>query len=582
MVQLDRVTQSTYPQLPKCPTGIQGLDEITGGGLPQGRPTLICGTAGCGKTLLGMEFLFRGATQYNEPGVFIAFEETAEELTQNVVSLGWDLNHLIAEGRLSIDHFYINPAEIQETGEYDLEGIFIRLGYEIDRIQAKRVVLDTIEVLFAGFSNAAIVRAELRRLFRWLKTKGVTAIITGERGENSLTRQGLEEYVSDCVIRLDQRIQDELSTRRLQIVKYRGSPHGNNEYPFLIETDGISVLPITSLALNHTVCTGRVSTGIARLDAMLGGQGYFRGSSVLITGMAGTGKSTLAAFFAQATCLRQERCLYLAFEEAPDQILRNMHSVGLHLEPYLQQNFLQIQALRPTAHGLELHLVQIHRWLQTFQPSTVIIDPISNLTLTGNLLQVKAFFMRLIDYLKSKQITVLMTNLIVGGSPLTHTEIGVSSLMDTWIELQVIESNGERNRLLQVLKSRGMAHSNQVREFRMSAQGIELIDVYLGQNQVLTGTARAIQESAEQQAYLRQQQQLAQRRRELEQQQQLTHAQIAGLQIQIQSQNAELEYLNQEQQGYETKFLQDQQTIAQYRWADKAVSRDPMRTEGKT
>ncbi|MEA5627086.1 circadian clock protein KaiC [Nostoc sp. UHCC 0251] len=568
MVQLNSASKSRNTQLPKCPTGIQGLDEITGGGLPQGRSTLVCGSAGCGKTLLGMEFLFRGATQYGEPGVFIAFEETAEELSQNVTSLGWNLDQLVAENLLTIDCIYIDPSEIQETGEYDLEGLFIRLGNEIDKISAKRVVLDTIEVLFSGFSNAAIVRAELRRLFRWLKTKGVTAVITGERGEHSLTRQGLEEYVSDCVIRLDQRVHDELSTRRLQIVKYRGSQHGSNEYPFLIQEDGISVLPITSIGLNHRVSTERVSSGIPRLDAMMRGEGYYRGSSILITGMAGTGKSTLAAFFSAATCGRGERCLYLAFEEAPQQILRNMRSLSLDLEPYIQQELLQIRSLRPTAYSLEMHLVQIHHWLNSFQPTTIIIDPLSNLTIAGNLLQVKAFFMRLIDYLKSRQVTVLMTNLIVGGNPLEHTEIGISSLMDTWIEVRVIESNGERNRLLQILKSRGMAHSNQVREFRLTSQGVELLDVYLGENQVLTGTARAIQESADKQARLRQQQQLANRRRELEQQRQVMQAEIAALQMQMQAQAAELNDLIQEVDVHEKRALQDQQTMAQLRWAD--------------
>ncbi|HLO50975.1 MAG TPA: circadian clock protein KaiC [Kamptonema sp.] len=570
MTELNHRTTSKYPQvqLPKCPTGIQGLDEITGGGLPKGRPTLVCGSAGCGKTLLAMEFLVHGAIEYGEPGVFISFEETVEELTQNVTSLGWDLNQMMADKQLSIDCFYIDPSEIQETGEYDLEGIFIRLGYAIDSIGAKRVVLDTIEVLFSGLSNTGIVRAELRRLFRWLKTKGVTAIITGERGDNSLTRQGIEEYVSDCVIRLDQRVYEELATRRLQIFKYRGSQHGSNEYPFLIEENGISVLPITSLGLNHTVSNDRISSGIPRLDAMLGGEGYFRGSSILITGMAGTGKSTIAAAFAAAVCKRGEKCLYLAFEEAPHQILRNMRSVGLDLEPYLQQELLQIQALRPTAHGLEVHLVQIHRWLSYFQPTTVIIDPISNLTLTGSILQVKAFFMRVIDYLKSQQVTVLMNNLISGGTPLENTEIGISSLMDTWLEVRVIESNGERNRILQVIKSRGMEHSNQVREFRLTTQGVELVDVYLGQDKVLTGTARAIQELADKQANLRRQQKIANQRRELEQQRQITQAQIATLQMQMEAGKAELDRLNQEDSLEQFGFLQDRETIAQLRRAD--------------
>ncbi|WP_204150185.1 circadian clock protein KaiC [Leptolyngbya sp. CCY15150] len=568
MIQTYSAIAPQYVQLAKCPTGIQGLDEITDGGLPQGRPTLVCGSAGCGKTLLAMEFLVRGATQYGEPGVFIAFEETAEELAQNVASLGWDINQLIADNQIAIDCFYIDPSEIQETGDYDLEGIFIRLGLAIDRIGAKRVVLDTIEVLFAGLSNVTIVRAELRRLFHWLKAKGVTAIITGERGESSLTRQGLEEYVSDCVIRLDQRTHEELSTRRLQIIKYRGSHHGSNEYPFLIDQDGLSVLPITSVGLNHAVSSDRIPTGIAQLDTMLGGKGYYRGSSVLMTGMAGTGKSTLAAHFAAATCQRGDRCLYIAFEEAPQQILRNMRSVGLDLDPYIQQDLLHIQALRPTNHSLEQHLVQIHRWLSTWQPTTVVIDPISNLTSTGSLLQTKSFFMRLIDHLKARQITVVMTNLIAADMPLEHTEIGISSLMDTWLEVRSVEHNGERNRLLQVLKSRGMGHSNQVREFRLTSQGIELVSVYLGQGQVLVGTARAIQEVADDKARVERQQQVAARRRQLEQQRQATQAQLAMLQLQIEAETAEVDHLLEEERLYEAGAQRDQATIAQLRQAD--------------
>ena len=567
-MQVKTKTNVQKNQLLKCPTGIQGLDEITGGGLPIGRPTLVCGTAGCGKTLFGMEFLVRGVTQYSEPGVFMAFEETAEELTQNVASLGWDLEQLIAEEKLSIDYIHLEPHEIEETGEYNLDGLFIRLASAIASVHAKRVVLDTIEVLFAGLSNASIVRSELRRLFRWLKAKGVTAIITGERGDNTLTRHGLEEYVSDCVIRLDQRIQDEVSTRRLQIVKYRGSAHGSNEYPFLIDENGISVLPITSIGLNHDVCGDRIPTGIDRLDAMLGGKGYFRGSSILITGTAGTGKSTLAAHFAQATCRRGERCLYLAFEEAPKQILRNMRSVGLDLEPFVEQGLLQFQATRPTAYSLEMHLAQIHRWLNEFKPSVVIIDPMSNLHLGGNMTQAKSFLFRLIDWFKSQKITVVFTNLTPGGSSFEHTEAGVSSLMDTWLEVRTLESNGERNRVLFVLKSRGMEHSNQVREFRLTNQGIELVDVYLGQGTVLTGAARTIQQAQEKAARLIRQQELERKRRELERKKAIAQSQITALQAQIETEEEELTLMSQQEDLQQNILLQDRTAIAQLRQAD--------------
>ncbi|MFB2893902.1 circadian clock protein KaiC [Aerosakkonemataceae cyanobacterium BLCC-F50] len=563
------ITKSDNNQLPKCPTGIQGLDEITGGGLPKGRPTLVCGTAGSGKTLIGLNFLVSGAVSYSEPGVFVSFEETPEELIQNVRSLGWDLKELIAQKKFLIDHIHIDPYEIEETGDYNLEALFIRLEQVINAIEAKRIVLDTIETLFVGLSNETIVRSELQRLFRWLKSKGVTAIITGEKGENTLTRHGLEEYVADCVIRLDQRIQNEISTRRLQIVKYRGSSHGTNEYPFLINEKGISVLPITSVGLDHKISTERISTGIPRLDTMLGGQGYFRGSSILITGTAGTGKSTISAHFAQATCLRGEPCLYLAFEEAPQQILRNMLSVGLDLNPFVEKGLLKFQAVRPTAFGLEMHLIQINNLINEFQPTVVIVDPMSNLVLGGNLLQSKAFFMRLIDTLKSQQITVMLTNLVTGSSSLEHTEIGISSLMDTWLELRVNESSGERNRVLYVLKSRGMEHSNQVREFVLTSQGIELKDVYLGQGTVLTGTARNVQEAKEKAASLVRQQEFERKRRELERKQVLVRSQIEALKTQLENEEEEFKLMIEQEKLYQDVVLQEQIKVANWRQADE-------------
>jgi len=554
-------------QLSKCPTGIQGLDEITDGGLPQGRPTLICGSAGCGKTLFGVEFLVRGATRYGEPGVLVTFEETASEIIQNVASLGWNLNQLMADGKILIDHVYIEPSEIEETGEYDLEALFLRLGYAIKKIGAKRVLLDTIEVLFSGLANANIVRAEIRRLFHWLKDEGVTAVITGERGDNTLTRQGLEEYVSDCVIKLDQRTFEDIATRTLQVVKYRGSRHSNNEYPFLIEETGISVLPVTSLKLDHVVSNERISTGIAQLDEMFGGQGYYRGSSILVTGRAGTGKTTLAAYFSQATCLRGERCLYLATEESPQQILRNLNSIGMDLAPYVEQGLLQFDAVRPTNYNLEMRLFKIHRWVQEFQPSTVIIDPMSNLILTGSLMQTKNFFMRLIDYLKSKQITVLMTNLTAGDADHDHeqTEVGVSSLMDTWLELQTLKVNGERNRIIYALKSRGMMHSNQVREFIVTNEGVKLVEVYLGGGKVLTGTERINQELNEQYAAKKRRQNFEQKKREYEQEKKRVQAQINDLQMQLLNREAELNLLIEEEQEEEKALLQNRTFMARLR-----------------
>lgn len=526
--------QSSENELPKARTGIQGLDEITGGGLPQGRPTLVCGSAGAGKTLLGMEFLIRGTTQYNEPGVFMAFEETTEELTKNVRSLGFDLKQLVADKKIRLDHVRVERSEIEETGEYDLEGLFVRLGYAIDAIGAKRVVLDTIESLFSAFTDEAILRAELRRLFRWLKDKGVTAVITGERGkEGGLTRQGIEEYVSDCVILLDHRVHEQISTRRLRVVKYRGTTHGTNEYPFIINRRGISVLPVTSLGLAHKVSRERVSTGIERLDAMLGGRGIYRGSTALITGAAGTGKTSLVAHFVDAACRRGEKCLYFAFEESPDQIVRNMESIGLDLQQHLQSGLLRFQASRPTLHGLELHLVALHQAIEEFQPANVVLDPVTNLVQAGTQSETHAMLMRMIDYLKSRGTTTWMTSLTEGGGVPQQTDVGISSLIDTWILLRDIESSGERNRGLYLIKSRGMAHSNQVREYRLTDRGFDVLDVYLGPGGVLTGSARLAQEGKERAEKTLREQEFQRQQAQMEAERKALEAQIAALQAKL-------------------------------------------------
>ena len=484
--------------LQKAATGIHGLDEITGGGLPRGRPTLVCGAAGCGKTMLAAEFLVRGAVEYGEPGVFMMFEESTAELTENVRSLGFDLEKLQKQRKLALDFVHIERSEIEETGEYDLEGLFIRLAHAIDRIGAKRVVLDTIEALFAGIPNEAVLRAELRRLFRWLKDRRMTAVITGERGENSLTRYGLEEYVADCVILLDHRINDQVSTRRLRVVKYRGSAHGTNEYPFVIGAKGISVVPITSLRLDHKANSQRVGSGIQGLDDMLEGKGVYRGTSVLVSGSPGTGKSSIGASFANAACARGERALMFAYEESESQLLRNMRSVRLDLAQWVRKGLLQVHASRPTLQGLEQHLVSMYETVRQFKPAVVVVDPISNLTLEREDVSLKPTLMRLIDFLKQQGITAVYTSLTTDTTvPRANSEVGVSSLMDTWLVLGNYEQNGERTRTLQVLKSRGMEHSNQVREFVLSRRGIQLIDVYQSGAQVFTGTARVAQQAEE-------------------------------------------------------------------------------------
>ena len=481
-------TPFKYGQLRKAATGIDGLDAITEGGLPAGRPTLLCGAAGCGKTLFGVTFLVEGALRFNDPGVFMTFEERPQDISDNVKSLGYNLDQLISSKKLVIDHVKIERGENEESGEYDLEGLFVRLGYAIDNIGAKRVVLDTIENLFAGLSDSTILRSELRRLFTWLKEKDVTAIITGERGEGHLTRHGLEEYVSDCVILLENRVHNQITTRLLRVVKYRGSTHGTNEYPFLIDHKGISVLPITSAGLRHQTSSEPVPTGIPGLDDMLGAGGYYKGSSVLISGASGSGKTIFGSHFANATCERGERCLYFAFEESPGQIVRNVLSVGLDLQKHLDSGLLRFEAARPTLYGFEMHLARMNRDLDEFKPSTTIIDPIS--AFRGSESEVHSCLLRMVDILKTKGITAVMTRLTSEEEHVGGGDQGIPSLIDTWVSLGALEADGERNRGLYVLKSRGMNHSNQIREYQITKNGIHLLDVYRSVGGVLVGSAR--------------------------------------------------------------------------------------------
>jgi len=536
------VSQATRG-IAKAPTGIAGLDELTGGGLPAGRPTLICGAAGCGKTLFALTFLHNGAVKFDEPGVFMTFEERPHDLVKNVSSLHYDLERLIAEKKLAIDHVRIERTEIEETGEYDLEGLFIRLGFAIDSIGAKRVVLDTIEALFSGLTNQAILRSELRRLFEWLKDRGVTAIITGERGEGQLTRHGLEEYVSDCVILLDNRVHDHITTRRLRVVKYRGSTHGTNEYPFLIDEQGISVMPVTSAGLDHAASQERISSGIADLDAMLEGTGFYRGSTVLVSGMAGSGKTSIVAAFADAVCARGERCVYFALEESPAQIIRNMRSIGIELQRWVDKKLLRFMAHRPSLFGLETHLAAMHREVAAFAPAAVVVDPVSSLLTAGVGGDVHAMVLRLIDFLKARGVTALFTSLTHGSLEHAATDVQVSSLMDTWLLLYNRESNGEHNRQLYLLKSRGMPHSNQVREFVMTDGGIQLRQVYVGPEGVVTGSARLAQEAREREQTLARQQEVERRAGEFARRRRQIEAQMEELQAQLADEQREIERL---------------------------------------
>jgi len=532
-------------KFPKTPTGVDGLDEITDGGFPKGRPTLICGAAGCGKTLLSMQFLIKGITEFKEPGVFMSFEEPSDDLTLNVKSLGFDLEKLKADKKLVVDHVRVERSEIEEAGDYDLDGLFIRLGHAIDSIKAKRVVLDTIESLFAGLDNQAILRAELRRLFHWLKSKGVTAIITGERGESTLTRQGLEEYVSDCVILLDHRVIEQVSTRRLRIVKYRGSTHGTNEYPFLIDEDGISVLPITSLKLDNEVSSEVISTGVPGLNAMFDGGGFYRGSNILVSGTAGTAKTTVGCYFANEQCKNNEKTIYFAFEESPQQLIRNMKSIGIDLEKHIKKGLLQIHSSRPSLNGLEMHLLTLRKLIKEFKPTTIIIDPISNLITVGSEQEVRSMLVRLIDMLKANNITALLTSLNKQTDAVRPdlAEESVSSLVDTWITVRDMEGIGERNRGIFIIKARGMGHSNQVREFIITPKGIELLDVELGPDGILTGAARKSHRFSKTVSDIKLQNEISRKDREIARKRKVLEANIEALRNEFESAEEELSIL---------------------------------------
>jgi circadian clock protein KaiC len=563
--EITPIGRTALSALEKTPTGIPGFDEISEGGLPKGRTAIVCGGAGCGKTMFGIEFLVRGALEFNEPGVLMAFEETPEDIARNVASLGFDIQDLADKKKLFLDYVSVEPREIQESGDYDLEGLFIRLQSAVDAVGAKRVMFDTVEAIFSGFSNTGILRAEFRRLFRWLKNRGLTTVITAERGEGTLTRHGLEEYVSDCVILLDHRVKEQISSRRLRIVKYRGTKHGADEYPFLIDERGMSILPLTSLLLQHTVSSERISSGVPDLDEMLEGKGYFRGSSVLLSGTAGSGKTSLAAAFVDAACRRGERCLYIDFEESRDQVVRNMKSIGIDLEQWNKKGLLAHEAWRPTQFGIEMHLLRIHKLIEKVKPQVMVIDPITNLLSGSTEKEVYSMLMRLMDFLKVAGITTIFVSLTSGGSDLEQTTVGISSLTDTWILLRDIELNGERNRCLYVLKSRGMAHSNQLREFVLTDHGIKLLPVYVGPGGVLTGSSRISQESRERAESAQRQQETERKQQDAERRRLTLQAQVTALQAELDTIEKDEVTLNRDEEEREKQSKIDYDTLAKSR-----------------
>jgi len=567
-------------KLEKAKTGIAGFDDITFGGVPKGRPTIVCGGPGCGKTMFAMEFLVRGAAEFNEPGVLMTFEETGEEITKNVASLGFDLDGLVACKKLTLDYVKVEPAEMEETGEYDLEGLFVRLQYAVESTGAKRVVLDTLEAIFSGFSNTGMLRAEIRRLFRWLKDRKLTTVVTAERGGGTLTRYGLEEYVSDCVIFLDHRVAEQVSTRRMRIIKYRGTSHGADEYPFLIDEKGFSVLPSSGMKLTHAVSNERIPSGVRDLDDMLEGKGFFKGTTVLVSGTAGSGKSSLGACLADRSCVDGRKVLYVAFEESAAQVMRNMRSIGINLERHIKKGLLQFQAWRPTQNGLEMHLLRIHKLVEQIKPDIVIVDPISNLMM-GNVHEVNSMLMRLIDFLKTRQITGFFTSLTHGAQKdIEQTDVGISSLIDSWILVRHVELNGERNRCIYVLKSRGMAHSNQVREVVMSSEGIRLIPVYVGEGVVLPGSGRLSQEARERSEAMQREQASQEKGRARERKRKAVEAQIAALRADLAADEVEWSLQTSEEVHGESRREQDAAAMVRLRSGESRNNRQNVSARG--
>jgi circadian clock protein KaiC len=542
----------------KSLTGIEGFDDLTLGGVPTGRPTLVCGSAGCGKTLFATTFLIHGARDYAEPGVFVTFEERPGDIVNNVASLGFALDKVVEDEKIAFEYIALDRSELEEAGDYDLEGLFLRLELAIDSIGAKRIVLDTIESLFSVFSNEAILRAEIRRLFDWLKDKGMTTVITAERGDGTLTRQGLEEYVSDCVILLDHRVQNQISTRRLRIVKYRGTAHGTNEYPFLIDQDGFSVLPISTLGLDHKVFEDRISSGIADLDAMLAGGGFHRGSSILISGVAGSGKSSVAASFAEAACAAGERALFFSFEESADQSVRNMKSLWVDIGQWIKSDKLRFIATRPTFYSLEMHLAVMLREVTRFNPSIVVLDPISSFMESGDRLEIQSMLLRVVDFLKGRGVTAVFSHLMHSqDGRRIETDAGLSSLMDAWILLLNREVGGEFNRELYLLKARGTSHSNQVREFIMSDEGIKLVPPYLGETGALTGSARKNEEAKFRRAEVRRRADASRAQQQLQQKRRRAKAQIEALQAELDADEIEIKAITDDESEYLRQAVAD-------------------------
>ncbi|WP_240236172.1 circadian clock protein KaiC [Nocardioides sp. CFH 31398] len=523
--------------LEKAATGIEGFDDITFGGLPRARATIVTGAAGSGKSMFGVEFLAQGARAYGEPGVLLSFEETADELVANAASIGVDLRAMADEGTLVVDSAAGDLDDLVQSGAFDLEGLLLRLAAAIDAVGARRVVLDTVETLFSTLPDETTVRREFARLLRWLKERDLTVVVTAERGQQGrLTRHGIEEYVSDCVVVLDHRVEDEVATRRMRVAKYRGSPHGTNEFPFLISGRGLVVMPLHHDELTE-VSEERVSLGIPELDTMVGG-GVFRGSTIMISGSAGTGKTSIAACAADAACRRGEKALFLSFEEPSGQVVRNMRSIGLDLQHWIDKGLLVVQHMRPAITGLEAHLASLHMILDEHPAEVVVLDAVASLSRGVASYASASAVARDIAMLRLRGATTVLTAL-AGTHDDPHTDVSASSLVDAWLLVRNVENDGERNRLLMTIKNRGSFHSNQVREFLLTDDGPRLVDVFVGPDGVLTGSAREQQEARDASTEDARRRDQERRRASIERRREEVEAQIATLRRQLEDELAD-------------------------------------------
>ena len=510
-------------------TGVKGLDDVLGGGIPQGHAMLLVGKPGTGKSILSMEYLLHGIELHKENGVYISFEESEKQIISNAASFGWKFEEMVKKNKLAISYIDMQPEQMRTVGDYDLSALILRVKGAIKKVNARRVVIDGINNLLSTFDDERIIRSDLLRLIREIKEVNATIFITGERGHDSWSKMGFEEYLADGLMHLDNRTDGNYQTREIQVVKCRGINHYTGKSPFIINSEGMSIRPLITADFDYKVLKSRVSTGIADIDNMLGGKGLYRGSTVYITGPSGAGKTSISSSFANGACSRGERALFLAFEESSDQIIRNMKSIGLSLDKWVNEKLLYFYTARATTNSLEGHLDNIMTMVREVEPTCVVLDPISAFRPIANENETKLMLIRLNDYLRARKITTVFTALSSDGEYSEHADVQLSSIADTWIVVRIMDYKGERNNVMQLMKSRGMSHSRQMKEMYFTGNGLKLQNVYQGPEGVLTGAARIGQEKYEKLKEARNVIEIDKNRKKIERKKSLLEASIEAL-----------------------------------------------------